>query len=158
MDAIHDTRKPGTSRVEVAFIKYYARINGVDTLLTSDEYDTRRACGGLWSRNPFYKQQLSDTMPAQFDQTNGSLIVCPSDQPNAVFHWWNCLYPRVTIPANAERTWAVAQVRIHGPALVGLGIDYWRTPTAPDGNNIEAAVSPWFFEAPGWQNMTATEP
>lgn len=164
MQTIHDTRKEGNSKVEVDWLKLYARVDGEDKLILMDEYN-EKACGGLWKRNPWFGSVLGlfqtgglDEFPVEIKE--GILIIEPHERPKKVWHWWTC--ERAEIPSNIERVWMEARVRITGPALVQTGIDFWRDLkvgyAGKNVNNVEAAVSDWYFEDEEWQIITLAKP
>ncbi len=152
MQAIHDTNRPGPSTVEVDWMRFYCIVNGDDVLLASDEYDNSKIGGGLYT--PFPEFSYYGDIPAQFNLSKRHAVLTISEQPYYLWHWWNFLWPRASIPVDAERCFMEARVRIQGPAMVQAGLDYWREPDSEwDGtnvNNIEAGVSDWFFESDGW--------
>lgn len=169
MQVIHDYREEANStpisRVEIDWMRLWARVDGEDVLLTSDEYqveDPEWMWFGLYLRDPWFEGDIQEAMAVEHDPLNGSLVITPSDWPMFVGHWWNTAYPRPIVPIDAERVWLECRVRIQGSALVQAGIDHWRTPTAiyegPNVNNSEAGASDWFFADDNWQIISVGKP
>ena len=159
MQTIHDIRRTGTSQVEVDWMRLYARVNGIDYMIAEDNFNSGIVWGGLYQRSPWFATNNSTSLPAQFDAQNGYLYLHVSDVTDRVWHWWGAQWPRASIPSGVTNIWFEARIRIHGPALVQIGIDLWRSPSAlyENGqNNLEAAASDWKFESDGgWQTIVA---
>lgn len=161
--AVHDTRKSGPSTVEVDWLRLWAVVDGRNVLLAEDDYaafDPESRWFGLYLRKPWFGGDVHLQMPVAYE--GGFLVFRPSTHPDRVWHWWPTEYPRPTVPAGAQRVWFEARVRITGPALVQLGIDFWRTPTAQwaghNINNMQAGVSDWFGEDREWQVISVGRP
>lgn len=160
MQTIHNNEKEGNSKVEVDWLKLYARVKGKDIVISYDDFDIEKVCGGLFTRIPWYgiKEEIGEAMPSSFN--NGILILKPYERPNKVWHLWNC--NRALFPVETTNIWMEARVRISGPALVQFGIDYWKDLNSPDRgisvNNVEAAVSNWYFEDDNWQVISVSKP
>lgn len=167
MQAFHDGRKEisskSSSKILIDWMRLYARVNGEDVLLASDEYSNPSP--GEWfelyQRNPWLGKKDREPLPMEHNAKNGWLILTPSDWPDRVGHWWNAGSPRPTIPTGAQLIWMECRVRIEGPALVQAGIDHWKSPTAkyagPNVNNVEAGASNWHFASPEWQTITVPQ-
>ena len=155
MQAIQDDEE-GSSEVKVDWMKFYALVNGYKTLLAKDDYGRGKGVAGALfrrTRGDFGSTKLSKEIP---QRTFGSYAILRiSTHPDKVWHWWSSKWPRARIPVGTERCWMEARVKISGPALVQVGIDFWRTPRATDKgygvNNIEAGVSEWYGASEEWQ-------
>jgi len=159
MQTVQDTRRDGRGWIEVDWLRLHAVVDGRDRTIANDAYDRGQACGGLYTREPWFADNRQSDMRSEF--ADGFLVLKPSERPEKVYHWWNC--HRATIPLRATRVWADARVRIHGAAAVQLGIDYWRDAEAKYGgynvNNREAGSSRWYFDdTTDWQVMSVGKP
>lgn len=155
---VHDTRKGGVSKVEIESIKLFARLNnGQDVLLASDFYDTEWG-GKLYIRYPYFECPLDESlqwqMPAQL--INGKLIFSPSDISNRVWHGW-CTGAWPQVPANTNKLWVEAEIRITGNALMQIGIDIKTNQNTNDGWS-EYGVSDWFFATSNFQSVYFNKP
>jgi hypothetical protein len=146
------------SKVEVDWMKLHAIVNGVDTVIYADHFDSPTDADdcksladamkfyGLYNREPWFRCDRIRDMP--FKVKNDNLVLNPSERPGYVFHWWNT--SRSPIPADASKIWFEARVRITGGAGVQAGIDYWRGEDPEikyegyDVNNTEAGTSDWY--------------
>jgi hypothetical protein len=162
MQAI-DIRGTGAPmRVDVDWMRLHATVNGADTVLLDDSFDTRTAAMdayGLYSRNPWFAGDRLAPMPSTIELS--ALVVLPNSSPDRVFHWWNT--SRSLIPAGTTRVWFEARIRVVGGAGVQAGIDYWRDLTSPyaglDVNNTEAGASDWFGNLTAdWQTISVGRP
>ena len=135
------------SQVEVDWMRVYATVDNTDTILLEDTFDSHTPAMdyyGLYSRDPWFVGDVLGDMP--FTVENGTLVLEPDTNPDAVYHWWNTT--RSIVPEDADRIWFEARVRIIGGAGVQAGIDYWKDLYAEyagyNVNNTEAGVSDWF--------------
>ena len=146
VQVLNDNNYTEQSKIEVDYIKLYARTETKDILLDSTEYFSfdQANDGGLYMRYPFFPigyDDSHDSMPAIV--TNGYLIFNPSSERNKVWHFWNPKYPRARTNPNYTSYWFEIKYRITGKACIQVGIDF------RDINNItkEGAVSNWNFES-----------
>lgn len=157
--AIHDRRTTQESYIELDYLRLYARVNGTDVLINSNEYNDNRAEGGLYMREPWFGDNNNTPIPYEFSNSE-NLVLRTSNIPDKVWHVWN--NPRVIVPANAERCWLEVRYRITGSALIQVGIDFWRDNTSPwagyNVNNIEAGVSDWYYNQDGWHTINFAKP
>ncbi|RPH33345.1 MAG: hypothetical protein EHM93_05185 [Bacteroidales bacterium] len=159
--AIHDRRTTQPSFIEIDYLRLYARVNGVDILLNSDEYNDNKAEGGLFLRNPWFGENNNN--PILYEYRNSeNLILRTSIKPDNVWHVWNNKWPRVNVPVNTERCWLEVKCKITGSALIQIGIDFWRDSTSLWAgyhvNNIEAGVSNWYYEQGVWHIIAFAKP
>jgi hypothetical protein len=155
MQAVQDTLGEGESRVETDWMRLYAVVDGRDVQIANDDFQAGQVCGGLYTRYPWFGGNVQTPMRSEF--LGGHLLLRPSENADKVYHWWNC--ERASLPEGTTTVWAQARIRIHGPAAVQAGIDYWRDLDVQYGgynvNNREAASSAWFYDdEPGWQIIT----
>ncbi len=158
---VHDTRK-GTleSTVEVDYLRMWAVVNNQDVLICEDDYnvfDYESGWFGLYNRSPWFGNNDYHTqMPVEYS-SSGYLILHPNTYPDNVWHWWVTEDPRPIVPEGSQRFWVEMRVRITGAALVQLGADFYRTPTAKPNhyNIVEWGLSNWFGESPDWKIITA---
>lgn len=159
--AIHDKTNSGSSYIEMDYIRIYARINGSDILLSSNEYDDDIAEGGLFMRQPWFGTNDNEPIPYEFSN-NDYLVLRTSSKPDNVWHVWNKKWPRAEVPSNTERCWLEIRCKITGSALIQIGIDYWREPTSEwagyNVNNIESGVSDWYFKSNEWAILNYAKP
>lgn len=155
--AIHDKRSTLASYIELDYIRLYARVNGTDVLINSDEYNDNTAEGGLYKRVPWFGENYNTPIPYEYSNSE-NLVLRTSTFPDNVWHVYNRRSPRVVPPANVERCWVEVRCKITGPALIQIGIDYWIDGTSGwngDGvNNTEAGVSDWYYNQNEWHIMT----
>lgn len=150
---IHDKRQGGESRVEIDYLKFFARLsNGQDILLASDDFNSVWD-GGLYIRYPYYECSLDERfrwdMPAEI--VDGKLIFTPSDIPNRAWHGWGT-GPWSNIPFNTIDLWVEAKVKISGNALMQIGIDF--KPSQHSNHNwSEFGVSDWFSSSSDFQTI-----
>ncbi|MFA5971699.1 MAG: hypothetical protein WC780_05045 [Lentimicrobiaceae bacterium] len=159
--AIHDRKSTKQSFIEIDYIRLYARVNGADVLLNSNEYNDSKAEGGLFKRDPWFGDNNNTPIPYEFTN-NDNLVLRTSTKPDNVWHVWNKVWPRVDVPANAERCWLEVKCKITGSALIQLGIDYWKDGTCLyagyNVNNTEAGVSDWYYKEGEWHIVTFAKP
>jgi len=158
--AIHDRSNTQQSYIEIDYIRLYARVNGTDVLLKSDEYNDNQAEGGLFKRDPWFGD--NDNLPIPYEFSNAeNLLLRTSTKPDNVWHVWN-KGTRVDVPANTERCWLEVRYKITGSALIQIGIDFWKDATCSYGgynvNNTEAGVSDWYYEKDNWHVITFAKP
>lgn len=155
--AIADTRLPGSesAQVEVAWTRLSCRVDGSDVVLNDDGGQVH---GGLYRRQPWFGTDAHVPMPLAFDSKAAVLRV--GERPDRVWHFWSPS-PRAALPpGRVEGCTVRARVRISAGALLQLGMDYWRSPTAAygsGGNNHEAGASDWYFSSPQWQEISFTD-
>jgi hypothetical protein len=161
MQAIDILGTGSPSTVEVDWMRVHVTVNGMDTILFEDTFDSSTPdmdWYGLYSRNPWFAGDRLAVMP--FSLQNSTLFMEPSLHPNRIFHWWST--SRSLIPANASRVWFEARVRITGGAGVQAGIDYWKDLTASDDideSNTEGGASDWYGNSTNdWQIVSAGRP
>jgi len=157
--AITDTRVPGheSAEVEIGSTQLTCRVDGKDVILNDDPGNVR---GGLYRRNPWFGTDQHDPMPVTRDVTNHAVVLQVGQHADRVWHFWSAS-PRAALPAgNLEGCTVKARVKISPGALLQMGMDYWRTPTAAyglGGNNHEAGASNWYFASEQWQEATFTD-
>lgn len=173
--AVDDMRAPEPSRVEVDYLRLYARVNGVDQLVSENHYGDGRFGGGLYTRNPWFGTHVGE-LRTRARLEGGSLILPLSDCSECTWHPWmedswrdssGQMHWRRALPAGTQKVWVEARVRIRGPAALQLGFDYNRTTQDTscdidlDGDQedgwCEAGKSHWTFESfenDGWQTIT----
>jgi hypothetical protein len=150
---IHDKRKGGESRVEIDYLKLFARLsNGQDMLLAYDDFNSTWD-GGLYIRYPYYECSLDERfqwdMPAEIE--NGRLVFIPSDIPNRAWHGW-CTGPWSNIPNQTIDLWVETKVKISGNALMQIGIDF--KPSQHSNHNwTEFGVSDWIHSSNEFQTV-----
>jgi hypothetical protein len=159
--AIHDKRLNNSSFIEIDYIRLFARINGSDVLLSTNEYKDGNAEGGLFTRIPWFGSNDNTSIPLEFSSSD-YLVLRTSSKPDNVWHVWNKQWPRVSVPSNIDRCWLEVRCKITGSALIQLGIDYWKEPTSEyagyNVNNIEAGVSDWYYKSDEWVILTFAKP
>lgn len=159
--AIHDRRHSQPSYIEVDYLRLYARVDGVDVLLNSNEYNDNQAEGGLFMRNPWFGNNNDIQIPYEFSNSE-NLLLRTSIMPDNVWHVWNKKWPRINVPTNVERCWFEVKCKITGSAFIQIGIDFWKNDTCdydgPNINNIEAGVSDWYYDQGDWHIITFAKP
>ena len=155
--AIADSRSP-RAEVQVAKLSLSCRADGKDFLLNDDEGNLR---GGLYRRTPWFGTDEHSLMPIVRNAADRVAIMHVGTVQDRVWHFWSAS-PRAALPlGKLEGCTAKARVKISKGALVQIGMDYWRSPTAlwagPDVNNHEAGVSDWHFASDKWQDITFTD-
>lgn len=154
--AVHDIRQGyGESMVEVDYLKLWAVVNGTNQLICEDTYnayDQGSVWFGLYSRNPWFGTDDHQQMPVTYT-SEGWLRFFPNTHPDKVWHWWDTQNPKPYVPTGTQRVWVEMKVKITGPALVQIGADFYRTPTAQANqqNVAEMGVSNWYGNGSDWQ-------
>lgn len=153
---IHLDDPENNSYIDMDYMRLYARINGEDLVLCSDDYGTEGSIfGGLYLKHPWFgnDDQHESDIPYTAYPDSSFVRLHTSLRNDRVFHLWN--YSRSLVPQNAEKCWVEVRCRISGPAGVQIGMDFWRDLYAPwngwNVNNVEAGASDWFFEDQNWQ-------
>ena len=159
--AIADTRLPGhqSAEVEIARTRLSCRVDGKAVVLNDDSGSVR---GGLYLRQPWFGgNDYSEPMPLAYDPPNRAVVLRVGERTDRVWHFWSAS-SRARLPAGKlEGCTVKARVKISPGALLQMGMDYWRAPTALWGgsgvNNHEAGASNWYFSAPHWQEASFTD-
>lgn len=154
MQAVHDSRFPGTSTVEVDWLRLYAVTGTGEVLVASGAALSGVMWTERWSRIPWYSTKADSSVALPSVGTEIAMFQT-STAPNLVWHWGG---PRIaSIPSGTTTFVARARIRVIGPAIVQLGIDFWASPTAEytvlDGNNTEAGIGDWHGPQPGWVDI-----
>lgn len=152
MVALHDRRFDNElTKVEVKYLKLYAKVNGIDVLLRDDRYISGTSQdGGLYYRYPYFSGCDSHTgLPNYINSSDSTLVLEPSQSKDKVWHWWNS--SNSTIPSNATSFRLEALVRLTGHVCVQGGIDFKQN--APQG--VLSGASNWCFgyNNNGWQTV-----
>ena len=158
--AIADTRVPGheAAQVEIAWTQLSCRVNGKNAVLNDD---LGRVAGGLYIRHPWFGgHDYHEPMPSTYDEAEHATVIRVGERTDRVWHFWSPS-PRATLPSGTlEGCTVKARVKISPGALLQVGFDYWRNPTAGYGsgeNNHEAGASNWYFPSSQWQEAAFTD-
>jgi len=157
--AIADTRVSAceSATVEVAWTRLSCRVDGKDMVLNDD---TGRVRGGLFQRNPWFGTNQNEPMPIVYDEVKHAVVLAVGQRADRVWHFWSAS-PRAALPPGKVTGCTVdARVKISPGALLQMGMDYWRSPTAEygtGGNNHEAGASNWYFPSERWQEAIFTD-
>jgi hypothetical protein len=162
--AIADTRVSDyhSAKVEIAWTKLSCVVDGKSAVVNDDNGGVR---GGLYARRPWFgSNDYHEPMP--FGKTGDSqrsrnVVLRVGRRADRVWHFWSAS-PRAKLPAGKiEGCTVTARVKISSGALLQMGLDYWRSPTAPWAgsgvNNHEAGASNWYFPAANWQEVSFTD-
>lgn len=156
LNVVHDAGNAGTSTVEIDYIRLIGRVNGVDQVLSANEYADGVFSGQIAMRTPWYGEPIENL---QGRVANGILVIRPSDKRNRVWHPYLELYPRADI-RNATNVRMEVRFRITGAARVQAGLDYWQYPDGKTNHDdpsrrrlVEAAVTDWYCASAGWQTV-----
>lgn len=147
------TSSGGQGTVTVDYLRLYARVNGADVPLMTDEYNSSAACGTDYARSSWGSNEAPG---CTFPVASGVVVLDPGVRPDRVIHPYGCVYPRLQIPAGTERVWMEAGVRVTGVAAVQGGFDYFATPTTKP--LTEAGATDWFLARDGWQVISLGKP
>jgi hypothetical protein len=161
---IADTRVPGyqLATVEIAWTRLSCLVGGKSVVLNDDQGSVR---GGLYLRRPWFgSNDYHEPMPfgrAGKGDSQKSVVLRVGLRTDRVWHFWSAS-PRAKLPSGKIEGCTVrARVRISSGALLQMGMDYWRSPTAPWAgsgvNNHEAGASNWYFPAVQWQEVSFTD-
>jgi IPT/TIG domain len=158
--AIADARVPGheSAQVEIAWTQLSCRVDGKDVILNDDPSTVN---GGLYLRNPWFGgHDYHEPLPTTYDLPRHAVVLHVGQRTDRVWHFWSPS-PRAPLPSgHLEGCTAEARVKISPGALLQMGFDYWRSPTAiygPGGNNHEAGASNWYFPSDQWQEATFSD-
>jgi hypothetical protein len=160
--AIADTRVANyqSAKVEIAWTRLSCVADGKSVALNDDKGGAR---GGLYLRWPWFgSNDYHEPMP--FGGTAGSkqnVVLRVGLRADRVWHFWSAS-PRAKLPpGKIEGCTVTARVKISSGALLQMGMDYWRSPTAlwagSAANNHEAGASNWYFPARTWQEVSFTD-
>ncbi len=150
--AVHDTRKPGTSNLDVDWVRFYCMVNGQETLIAGERpgNGTGVEWGGLYTRYPWFGNGDAH-LPMNVNFTGDTASLPLSDVPDKVWHFGGA---RPIIPTNATRCYAAARVKPSGNALVQLGVDFWKDQNVNwcglDQCNTEGSASDWYGASSDW--------
>jgi hypothetical protein len=159
--AIADTRVRDheSAEVEVAWSQLSCRVDGKEVVLNNDSGNVR---GGLYLRQPWFGgDDYNEPMPLAHDPPNRAVVLRVGRRTDRVWHFWSAS-SRARLPSGKlEGCTVKARVKISPGALVQMGMDYWRSPTArwegSSVNNHEAGASNWYFSSPQWQEASFTD-
>jgi hypothetical protein len=162
--AIADTRVPGyqSAGVGIAWTKLSCVVDGKSVVLNDDQGSVR---GGLYLRRPWFgSNDYHEPMPfagTEDPRRSRVVVLRVGTRTDRVWHFWSAS-PRAKLPAGkVEGCSVAARVKISSGALLQMGMDYWRSPTAPwsgsEANNHEAGASNWYFPAATWQEVSFTD-
>ena len=165
LSMVDDQRVNDGSVIEVDYLRLYARAQGTDHLVASDEYNVGDVPGGgLYNRNDWFEGAQRAQIRHHSSIQNGLLLLPVEQCPDCVWHVWVEDYPRPLLPAGTERVWVETRFRIVGKAVLQLGFDYNRGAAdtgcdidfdgRQDVGECEAGKSHWQFPAStgdGWQ-------
>ncbi len=183
LSMVHDIRASETSWVEVDYLRLGGVVNGVEQVLASNDYNSaaQPVGGSLASRGDWFKVQTNG-LASRVSIVNGALHLPLSSVPDSVWHVWledtwysgGNVYFRHLFPPGTQRIWVETKVRVHGPAALQVGWDYYRTTNDlrcdPNNNgiieegedgNCEGGKSSWYFqifENDGWQVIRSVGP
>jgi hypothetical protein len=151
--AVVHTGPQGTaSSLEIDYIELWAEIDGVSRAVTSNSYADGVFAGELRDRNPWFGGAW-EKMPGAI--SSGVLVIRPGDRPEKVWHPYLETWPydRYDL-SRATRVWFVTRVRIHGPAAVQAGVDYYEQ-LGYSGNRLEeGAATDWAYTQGEWITLT----
>lgn len=133
---VDDPRAPEPSRVEIDYLRLYARVDGRDTLISRNEYDDDRVGGSYYARMdtaPWFGRELGPVPDVSWRE-NGALILPVGDHPEWIWHVWmhdpwrsaEGQHYRRTLPAGTDLVWTEARLRIRGAAAAQVGFDHYR--------------------------------
>lgn len=140
----------GSGTLEISSFKLKCEIpgkSGRQTVLSG----TDSIGGGLYLKDPWFGGNDFNE-PVKMTRTPDKTVIF-NIPPNRVLHWWA---GRANLPAGTKNCATRAVVRGTGNVLVGVGADWWKSPTAQwsglNGNNREIGVGNWYdLRKPGWQ-------
>ena len=157
--AIADARVAGyeSARVEISSVELSCRADGKDSVLI---HDAGQIHGGLYQRIPWFQGNQAEPMPMINDASAQTVILPVGQRVGRIWHFWSAS-PRPALPAGKLEGCAVkVRAKISHGALLQVGMDYWRDPTAPfghGGNNHEAGASDWYFPSDQWQEAVFSD-
>ena len=160
--AIADTRVPGyhAATVEIVWTRLSCLVDGESIVLNDDQGSV---LGGLYLRRPWFgSNDYHEPMPfSRARDSQKSVVLRVGQRADRIWHFWSAS-PRAKLPAGKIEGCTVrARVKISSGALLQMGMDYWRSATAPWGgpgvNNHEAGASDWYFPAATWQEVLFTD-
>ena len=172
LSMVDDQRVSDGSYIEVDYLRMYGRAQGVEYMVSSDEYNSSNGDGpggGLFERDLWFgKGGVARTdVRSQSSIQNGILVLPVEHCADCVWHVWVEDYPRPLLRPGTDRVWVETRFRIVGKAVLQLGFDYYRGTTDKgcdidlDGDQdvgwCEAGKSYWQFPSAagdGWQILT----
>lgn len=172
LSMVDDQRVTDGSYIEVDYLRMFARAQGVQYPVSSDEYNSSTGDGpggGLFERVPWFGNQGLPRTDVRSQSTvqNGVLILPIERCSDCVWHVWVEDYPRPLLRPGTDRVWVETRFRIVGKAVLQLGFDYNRNQTDKgcdidldqdqDVGWCEAGKTHWQFPSStgdGWQVLT----
>lgn len=146
-------------KVEIDYLRLYARTVSGDILLTTDEYTSgfnQTSDGGLYWRYPFFPPGFDEHKPMPANTENGFLVFYPHQHRDTIWHFWNSQWPRAATSPQHTSYYTEIKYRITGKAVIQIGMDFY----GGSGNStywiLEAGVSDWAFETYNneWKTLT----
>ncbi len=159
VQAVHDKSKDVPSSVEIDWVRFLCRVDGIDVILAGDDGTTRTGIvwAGLYYRDPWFYNDIHDGIT--INPNDEIFVMSTSDVSDKV---WHAGGERAVVPEDAERCFAEARVKINGPVWFQMGIDYWINQWASwagtNVNNTEGAVSDWYYGTTDWTVVSVAKP
>ncbi|QOJ30003.1 MAG: T9SS type A sorting domain-containing protein [Ignavibacteriales bacterium] len=146
-------------KVEIDYLRLYARTASGDILLTTDEYISgfnQTSDGGLYWRYPFFPPEFDQHTPMPAINENEALVFYPNQHRDTVWHFWNSQWPRAVTSPQHTSYFAQISYRITGKAAIQIGIDFYGGSEGNTYRVLEAGVSDWGFETytNAWKTIT----
>ncbi|MCC6549875.1 MAG: T9SS type A sorting domain-containing protein [Ignavibacteriaceae bacterium] len=146
-------------KVEIDYLRLYARTTLGDILLTADEYTTgfnQSSDGGLYWRYPFFPPGFDQHKPMPAIVENGALVFYPHQHRDTVWHFWNSQWPRPATSPQHTSFFAEISYRITGKAAIQIGIDFYGGSGDSTYRILESGVSDWGLETYNneWKTLT----
>ena len=145
VQVLHDNNYSEQSKIEIDYVKLYARTLTQDTLLDSTNYYSFNQVndGGLYIRYPFFPPGFDEHDPMPATTINGFLTFYPDSKKFKVWHFWNPEYPRAKTDTSFKSYWFEVRYRITGKACIQIGLDFRNR----NDSVTEGGVSNWEFES-----------
>jgi hypothetical protein len=150
----NDIFNPEPAKVQVDYLRMYARVNGQTVLVNSDDYGQaagkRRTASGNWTPRSDMTDPSIEIAGVVADEWGADYFTTiPSLHADYATQIWNAKPGRV--PAGATQIWAEARLLVSGSGLAHLGFDWY----GPQGYIANGGFSGFqVFAAPSWQVVT----
>jgi hypothetical protein len=150
----NDVFNPEPAKVQVDYLRMYARVNGRSVLINNDDYGQaagkRRAASGNWTPRSDMTDPTIEIPGVVADEWGADYFTTiPSLHPDYATQIWNAKPGRV--PTGATQVWAEARLLVSGSGMAHLGFDWY----GPKGYIANGGYSGFqVFAAPSWQVVT----
>jgi len=156
LDMLQQRDNDAEGIIQIDHIRLYSVSDGVETLITSDEFFEADYAGTYIDRYPYFANNIFQLPTPALEATvdYGILFLPISEKGHKVWHLWNTT--RGEVPLDSDYLIARVKVKLDGPIYLIMGIDFWKAESGNTGldiNNTEAGSTGWYFGDMGWKEI-----